>query len=267
MLLEKLISNPSIYHFNYNAIIPAFVALVLLTIIIYVFFKEKKGAASISFIIYCLSKTIWLSGMAIIYSTTDSFLAENIFRYYVFFGVAIMPPTFYLLTASLLNLQKMRLPILINYIIAITFYIVSLKTGYLFIGMKEYSFGYYPLLSTPVSYIFLLYFYGSVFISFKNLIENIKWIGPVEERERIKDIIIGLIIFSMCGIDYLPAYGIDIYPYGFIFLIIGLTYLFNARPWSGVKEKTLLKQKEKEGRSFIFDDNIDKFTAKWYSGT
>lgn len=254
--------NPSIYYFNYNAIIPAFAVLILSTISIYVFFKEKKDTVSILFIFYLLSKAIWLSGMAIIYSTQNYLFAETIFRYYAFFGVAIMPPTFYLLTSSLLNLQNRRLSILINYIIAIMFFIINLRTDYLFIGMKEYSYGYYPILNTPISYIFLLYFYGNVFISFKNLIGNLKWIGPIEERERIKDIIIGLIIFNGCGIDYLPAYDIDIYPYSFIFIIIGLTFLFNAKPWSSVQVGSLLEQKEKEEYSIIFDDNINKMTAK-----
>lgn len=259
-MLNWPIFNPLNYYFNYNAIIPAFVALVILTIITYVFFKEKKIAASISFIIYCLSKTIWLSGMAIIYSITDYAIAENISKYYVFFGVAIMPPTYYLLSSSLLNLKNKRRFILINYIIAIAFYIVNLKTGYLFTGMKEYSFGYYPIFNTPTAYLFLLYFYGNVFISFRNLVGNIKLIWPIEERERTKDMVVGFIILHICGIDYLPAMGVDIFPYGYIFLIIGFTYIFNARPWVGIKNEPFMKQREED--IFVFDDNINRITTK-----
>lgn len=265
-MTERLLFNPSNYYFNYNAIIPAFTALILLTISAYVLLKEKKDTVSISFISYLLSKTIWLSGMAVIYSTQSYLVAETIFKYYVFFGVAIVSPTFYLFTSSLLNLQKRWLFVLINYIIAITFFIINLRTNYLFVGIKEYSYGYYPILNTPVSYIFLLYYFGNVFMSFKNLITKFNRIWT-EERERIKDIVIGFIIFNICCIDYLPAYGIEIYPYSFIFLIIGLTYVFNTRPWSGVKEEALLEQKEEEEYIFIFEDNIDKLTAEQYSGT
>lgn len=254
--MNHAIFNPSNYYFNYNAIAPATVAIIIFFIGIYIFFKEKKYLSNITFVIFYFCVTIWLSGMALLYSTKDYFIAEAIFKYYVFLGVVLMPPTFYLYTSSVLNHTKRRRYFLLHYIIAMAFYIVNIKTDYIYAGMKEYSYGYYPIFTTFGSLSFLLYFYGNAIICFKNLIKNVKTIKSEDERNRVKDIAIGFIIGHISGIDYLPAIEINIYPYGYILVVIMITYLFSAKPWLGIKDEALLKQKDGEEETFIFDDKL-----------
>lgn len=254
------IFNPSHYYFNHNSIAPVSVALMVFGISVYSFFKTKRDLPNITFIIFCLCVSMWLSGMALLYSTKNYAVAEAIFKYYVFFSVATMPPTFYFYTSSVLNLKKKWRFFLMHYIIALVFYFVNLKTDYIYLGMKEYSYGYYPIFTTFGSLSFLLYFYGNAIICFKNLIKNIKTIKSEDERNRVKDVAIGFIIGHISGIDYLPAIEYNIYPYGYIFVVIMITYLFSAKPWLGIKDELLLKQEEEE--TFIIDDNIDKNFSK-----
>ncbi|MBI3353955.1 MAG: hypothetical protein HY034_03595, partial [Nitrospirae bacterium] len=167
------ILNPSNYFFNHHAVAPAFVALVVFCAGLYVFLKERKELPNISFFIFCLTISIWLSGMALLYSTVNPIVADIIFRYYVFFGVVLMPPIFYLLTSSILNqLEKSRY-IAINFFIAIAFYIINLKTNHLYLEMQKYDYGYYPFMNYG-SYIFLMFFYITVLVCFNNYIKNIK---------------------------------------------------------------------------------------------
>ena len=138
--------DASNYYFNPYSIPPMVTAAILLLLGIYVFLQNKGSVTSLSFFILSLSTGIWLSGGSVFYSTEKPELAISFYKYYTFAGVSSISAGVYMLTVSALKLFEQKKKIVFaNYIIAIIFYITSLKTDWLVIGIEKYFCGNYGL--------------------------------------------------------------------------------------------------------------------------
>ena len=205
------------YYFNPYSVPPMVTAVFSLWLGIYVFLQNKRSPANISFFLLILSAAVWLSGISVIYLIEKPELAISIYKRYTFLGVATISPGVYTFTVSALKLfEKKKKFILANYIIAFVFYIAALKTDWLVIGVRRYFWGNYIQYGS-LAYPFLLFFFVIMVISFVYYSASRRKAAAGIDIDQIKLLFTGVIIVGYIGaVDYLPCFGVNIYPFGYL---------------------------------------------------
>lgn len=164
-MLEQLF-NPANYYINFYSLPLALTSLFILFLGVYVLIENVKSTVNISFFISCLSVFVWLSGIALFYSTKNSELSIYFYLRYTFPGILGIGPSVYFLTTSILRVNKERKIIIIaNYIIMLILCLLSFKENWLIIGEKTYFWGRY-LLYGQLSYFILPAFFTMMIMSF-----------------------------------------------------------------------------------------------------
>jgi len=186
---------------------------------IYVLFQENN-LVSRSLFVTILSAIIWLSGVGILYLTTDTSRSISFYKAFTFLGVATITPGIYLLTVSSLGLleEKKRI-VALNYVIALAFYILNLTTDWLTLGVKEYFWGKYILFG-PLSIPLLIFFFTLLVYSLNILYQQIRKTEPGLKRDQLKLLLISLILAALASADFLACYpSVAVYPFGYFSIL------------------------------------------------
>jgi len=212
--------NISNYYFNPCSIPPMVTAALSLLLGIYVFLQNKRSLTNIAFLFVALSTAVWLSGISVIYMIEEPELAISFYKYYTFSGVVFIMPGVYMLTVSALKLfEKKKKIILVNYIIAFVFYIMALKTDWLVTGVRRYFWGDYIQYGS-LAYPFLFFFFVIALMSFYHYYAGIRKLVPGAERDQMKLLFIGIVTGYIAAIDYLACFGVEIYPFGYLAILV-----------------------------------------------
>jgi len=180
--------------------------------------KNKEALANISFALVCLSVGIWLFG------TVGMFLSKNaelalFWNKIIWIGIPFISPTIYFYSVSWLELKKQMAIVAIVHLLAAIFVYFAVSSTYLIIGVKRHFWGYYPeygFLSLP----FLAFQFTVMMGSFFNFIVMYgKTVFPLRKRQ-IGYVFIAYVIGYLGSVDYLSALGIEVYPFGYIFVFI-----------------------------------------------
>jgi len=209
------------YYFNPHAIPPFFVATFIIIQAFYVFSKNSTSSVNFSFLLLGLSVFLWLFGNAVIYSCNQNPEVINFWcKYCIAFGVIFSPANFYFFSVSTVkSLNRYKWRVVFSYLVSLFFFILMLKGEFFFLGARKYYWGWYSQYG-PTSFPFLMFFALMVFFSTKGYLSKLKELPSGIERTRIKYVFASISAALFCFIDILPAYGIVIYPFGFLFILI-----------------------------------------------
>jgi two-component system NtrC family sensor kinase len=132
---------------------------------------------------------------------------------------------FYHFILNFLGKKKGKIILYSAYTIAIFFIFILWRTNYFINGLYKYHWGYFLKISFFHSFHLLFYVFllgGSL-----TLIYNYSRKKELSlfERNRIKYMFLVLLTGSLAIIDFLPSYGIKIYPFGFIFIVFSVLVL------------------------------------------
>lgn len=134
-----------------------------------------------------------------------------------FVGIALIPVFSYHLSIciSCRNANKI---LNVGYIAAILFFIPLSWTSLILDGIYTYSWGFFFRAGRlhPIFMAFFIYFMISAFL---NLFLSVRRETKPLERNRKKYFLISLFIAYIGSIDYLPTYGVKVYPFGYLTLI------------------------------------------------
>ncbi len=245
--------NPSNYFFNHHAVAPAFVGFLLFSLSFYILLTEKKTITVISYFLVSLSMGIWLTGIGIQYLSKDVNIATIWVKYYVFLGVVLMPFSVYFYTSSFFNtFNESKRYIIIVFLISIFFYTINITTNYILGDVKYYYYGYYPAANNLV-FLYVVFHLSTILLCFRKFFVTIKEVESKDEKHKTKNILIGLIIAALGNIDWLPAIGVGIFPFGYFFIIIWLAFAANGRPWLSISVNRLQLIEEKENENFKWE--------------
>jgi len=205
---------------NIYSIPPLIGALFSLVLGLFVFLKNKRSEQNISFLLMCLIIFTWLSAYTIAYSTNNIKIA-TICSKTACTAVIFLATTFYYFIIAFLKIKKEKIVVKIFYIISFILLYIFIFTDYFLSGVYKYYWGYYS--KAGILHPLFLIFFFSIFIRgilllFKSL-KYQKELSPTK-RNQIKYLLIGLLIIGFGGIDFVPKYGIEIYPFGFLFILI-----------------------------------------------
>lgn len=189
--------------------------------------RERANHVALSFLALTTTISLWLTSIASMQYASNPFLLARI----TYVGVALIPAAVLQFTMSLLDVTRQRRRTLIAaWIAGVGFAVLFTTTRTLLSGVLRYSWGVYPHL-TEASVSFLAYF-AIVLAGALFLLASAR---PHSERERRRNraILLALGVGYLASIDYVPAFGIDVYPlgclaiFGFIVLIARSIFVYS----------------------------------------
>jgi signal transduction histidine kinase len=184
---------------------------------LWIVLERPSSTTHLTFGLVCGGVSIWLFGLFMVYSTTDSEKAM-FWGKFIYLGVIYIPAFFYHFCASFLERSKDNKLILTNYL-ASTAFLLLIPTSYLINGQYVYFWGFYPKAGV-LHPLFLVYFAWVSGLALRKL-----YLGYRAKEEtdplkatRIKYIFWAFAVGYLASIDFAQSYGLEFYPLGFFFV-------------------------------------------------
>lgn len=175
--------------------------------------REKFLGISLTFLLLTSCASFWLLSFFMLYSSNNS--AAALFWAKAGNTAVVFIPSFFYIFA-LAAARTLGRNIIFAFLTVLTsqIFLIYLWGGNGFLpDVKRYFWGYYSVYAA-VSYPFLFFFLALSLESFRVLWKCHKTHG--KNTKRFKTFLIGFSIAYLASIDYLAAYGIPVYPAGYI---------------------------------------------------
>ncbi|HEV7923151.1 MAG TPA: EAL domain-containing protein [Thermoanaerobaculia bacterium] len=162
--------------------------------------------------------SVWMFAFTFMYSATDPRVALT-WAKIAYLGVPLLAPAIYQFAVEMLRIVQHRRPaVAAGWIVGVAFSIFSITTPILITGVQRYWWGYYPRYDPLNSILFLFFFFGYLVAA---LIEFVRAFPQAQgvERERIRLLLVAFGVAYFGCVDFLPKYGIAVYPFGYVALL------------------------------------------------
>lgn len=203
--------------------IPTLIGSILALIIgVFVFLKDTKSKVSTSFALFCLAISGWLAFFSMSYSSKSIYMADFFGRAGCVF-VDFAAPCLYNFITIFLNLKKEKKWVYTVLFLATVIGVLSFTTSSVFLqAPRKYYWGYYPsagplhLMAISLHSIVMLRIIALLYPFIKRRVE-------ISDRfyNQVKYIFWGVWVLVFPALtDYIPKYGVEFYPFGWMFVII-----------------------------------------------
>ncbi len=209
--------------------VPTFVtAAAVLILGAYCIVHERFSFISSLLFFMSLSVSEWLFSFSFMYCAKG----PNVALWWgkaAYLGLPFLPSLIYHFTLVVLRIyQRFKKYLWFSWIGSVIFMMSALWTDLLISGTYRYWWGYYPkygVLSIP----YLIFFFGLMFISFRHFrIEYRKAVPDTAHQRRIRMFLISFCIVFPSLLDYVAKYGIPLYPFGYLPILVFLVMFSNA---------------------------------------
>src|SRR5712691_9135156 len=205
------------YQFSPFAIPPSVTAAVVMSFAI-VIVLTRFSRTSMAMFSVSVAAAAWQVACVFMYLAVDSRTALIWARV----GCACLPfiaPAAYQFVATILeSANHRRIVSVVAWLVAAQFAVLTFTTGYLVGDVRRFWWGFYPTYNTAARVLYPL-FCGSLFVAAVVDIVRAYPSSNGRERSRIRLFTIALGIGCVAAIDFLPGYGIAIYPFGWSALL------------------------------------------------
>ncbi|MBI3323204.1 MAG: PAS domain S-box protein [Candidatus Omnitrophica bacterium] len=216
------------YALNVHALAPVTVGALIAGMGVFVLIRERVSTVSMAFCGMTTCGAVWLVAYGGVYCAIDRSLAltwgriENA-------AVVFIPSVVYLFTLAVTNsLYRSRVGALASFALSALFCFAVLFTGSFLAGLRTYFWGPYPRygwLTVP----FLAFFFGMMALSLRQLYARGYRVAPFEiHRRRLRAFLVAFSIAYLGSVDYLPAYGVPVYPLGCLAVLAFLVIVSRA---------------------------------------
>ncbi len=208
------------YTFNPNAIPVAICAVAILSLGLLVLEKNPASKINRSFLFFTSPIFIWLIGYAFSYHANNPQTSLTWARGAYLGVVFISPGVFYFVTVLTRVERPWRLFTRISFLISGLFLPLAFFHPLFISGTELHSWGYYPRYG-PIGALFLIAFFTpmlTMFYLLKNAIG--KEIYTPRQQRQFRIVLLGLLVAYTGAVDYLPKFGVDIYPAGYISILL-----------------------------------------------
>jgi PAS domain S-box-containing protein len=222
MNILQLIVSPANYSITIHGIFLLIATGVAIVIGVTVLVRDQLSPTSRLYFYYTLLDSIWFLGFCLATGSKHSEMAQFWIKF-GHIGIIFIPAVIFHIVIRALDLFKSyKKNIVLNWILSsLLLLFVFMIPGY-FGKPYVYKWGFYPKYSY-YSILFIIYVVYILFlISFiiKRYYKKTK--EDVDIRLRFQISLLAIIIGGFAVIDFLPAFGINIYPIGYLFLLIGI---------------------------------------------
>ncbi|HYP39432.1 MAG TPA: diguanylate cyclase [Chloroflexia bacterium] len=217
-MLDALALTPSAYS------IPTLVmSLALLLLGTLVLVRERVSLVSISFLALSLAVATWLFAFSFVYSAQDAATALW-WAKGAYLGVPFIAPAAFQFTAAALHkLRGYTRAIVLSWSCAALFSIVATTTDTLITGVERYWWGYYPRYEW-LGTVFMAFFFTVLIASMACFVVEYRRANPGTHKHRIRLFMVAFGIGYLGCVDFVAAYGVPLYPFGYVplsgFLIV-----------------------------------------------
>ncbi|HEX6179005.1 MAG TPA: PAS domain S-box protein, partial [Thermoanaerobaculia bacterium] len=207
--------NPSdAYAFSAFAIPTLLTAIVTIALGVLVL-RLHPTRVSRAFLSMAAAVTVWMGAFTMLNVSRNPEVA----RFWVnvgYFGVPFIAPALYTFAVEVLRIQgRRRIAVWIGWIGAAMAALLVVSSDLIVSGVDRYSWGYYPLYAVPTSFFFLAFFFGYLIAAVVEFARAFPHAQGVE-RKRIRSVIVGMLVAYAACVDFLPKYGVDTYPFGYL---------------------------------------------------
>ena len=204
----------AIYGFSPYAV-PAAATAVLMLVFGASVLRRQVSRVSLAFCGIVAVVFVWQVAFTLLYSTRNAAVALMWARA-AYWGVPLIAPAIYHFTVEMLRIyQKRRGPTIVAWVIGGVFSLMATSSGLLVTHVQHYWFGYYPRYSPATAVPFLLFFFGYLVAALVEFIRAFPGSRGVE-RKRIGLLLVAFAVAYVGCVDYLPKFGIAVYPFGYL---------------------------------------------------
>jgi len=215
------------YIFNVFALPPFLTALAIFVLGVVIFIRERDSVGNVLYFLFALTIFIWLLSFSFMYMSAEAGLAA-IWAKIGYIGVAFIPAVLFHLTAVMYRKDRLyRVPIWAGWILSAFFAVAGTGTDAVVSGVRLYWWGFSPKAGTmelPFLAFFLSFMAGS-FVQY--VMAYRKSMPGTADHKRSKVYILAFSIGIIGVVDFLPKYGIAVYPFGYAAIF---AYMFIAGP-------------------------------------
>ncbi len=188
-------------------------------------FLNPREKTNQSFFLMGLHVVVWNLGIGLMLCSRDALTAEKWYRL-SYFGVVFISPGVYCFTSTVTRrFARCRRQILLAYTLALLFGLEGVFGKATITGMWAYPWGFYPRYG-PLSPAFLAFFLFWMALSFWNLSRRLRAVQSGIEQSQVKVLMLAFSIAYLGAWDFLPCFGIPVYPVGFFAIIIYVSLIF-----------------------------------------
>lgn len=189
-----------------------------------VYWNNRKSATNTTFLFVCFATFWWQFSWFILFNTQNEFVANYLVKI-GYIGIIFIPIFFFHFFLSFVGDVSRFDKILLyfSYSLGFIFEITLLATNYFINGFYKYFWGFYPkagflhpfyLLLLTILTIRALYL---LFLFLKKKRED----HPMEYHQA-RYILLALVFYIFASFDFIVNYGIEFYPFGFLFILLFL---------------------------------------------
>ncbi len=205
------------YGLNFYAWPPLAAGVSIFILGLVMVFREKCSSLGRAFLLLTTCSAGWLFSFFFVYLAGDIHTALFWLRTANSF-VVFIPSIFYffVLTAAR-RLSKRTVEIFLAFLVSEIFLVCIWGGSSFLMGARYYFWGYYSHYG-PATYFFLVFFFGAMAASFRML-----WMCHHKYKantKRFKTFLVGFAIAYLGSVDYLAAYGVPLYPFGYLAVLI-----------------------------------------------
>lgn len=187
--------------------------------------RERASSVSLVFGLLTLSIAVWQLAFTCMYCAVDRGVALW-WAKAAYLGVPFIPAAVFHFTVSVLRLHDRFGRLVMNgWLVAAVFAGTIIGTDTLINDLYRYWWGYYPRygwLSVP----YLVFFFGLMIESLRLYWAEYRDAAPgTKHQERVRALLVGFSVVFLGSFDYLAKYGVPLYPFGFlpVLVFVGLT--------------------------------------------
>jgi diguanylate cyclase (GGDEF)-like protein/PAS domain S-box-containing protein len=212
------ITDAAAYGFSAYAVPTLLTAVLMLGFGISVL-ARRVSPVSLTLFSLTLAASLWQLAFTLMYCARDASHALFWSRM-AYLGVPFIAPSVYHFTVEVLRIGKQRQhEKYMGWLLALMFSIMASGSDLLVDRVQRYWFGYYPRYTAIISVPFLTFFFGYLIASLAEFIRAYPAARGVEQK-RIRLLLAGFGIAYIGCVDYLPKFGLPIYPFGYVPLLV-----------------------------------------------
>lgn len=205
------------------SILQLLVSILIVVFGFLIYSKNKKQLLNQIFFGITLSSFVWLFSYAIAYNSNDPKIAFQWLRF-GYCGVIFLAIATLHYTIEFIKIKVLKKLVILNYLLGIILSLLVLFTTFIIKTGARYFWGYYPIAGILHPY-FLCFFIGLI-TSASLVMFYFGWLVkekiPPLKLIQIRYVFLAYSVFNLASIDFLPNYGIKIYPFGYVPAFISL---------------------------------------------
>jgi diguanylate cyclase (GGDEF)-like protein/PAS domain S-box-containing protein len=206
------------YGWSPYALPTALTAAAMLGLGIGILARERGSREGRLFLLVAATVSAWLACFSLMYLSREEATALR-WGHLAYLGIALIPMAVYHFAVAVSrDLERRRRWLWAGWTVAVLFALAMARTDALFRDLYVYRWGFYPRFRW-LGALFLVFFFAAVVASLRQF-----WAGARRGEgtfgARCRAFFVAFAVASLGSVDYLAAYGVPLYPFGYLPVLV-----------------------------------------------